>query len=67
MAYFGKFIKSNKFTRKFSIEIFREMRQTDNLLPYLSLKSIVSNELHKLRRTPIRVYAFLSAQICYLK
>ncbi len=22
MAYFGKFIKSNKFTREFSIEIF---------------------------------------------
>ena len=63
MAYFGKFIKSNKFIYKFSIEFFREIRQTDNLLPYLSLESIVSNELHKLRRTPIRGYAFLNAYI----
>lgn len=63
MTYFGKFIKSNKFIRKFSIEFFREIRQTDNLLPYLSLESIISNEIHKLRRKPIRVYAFLNAQI----
>lgn len=29
MADFGKFIKSNKYIRKFSIEFFRETRQFD--------------------------------------
>lgn len=51
MTYFGKFIKSNKFIRKFSIEFFREIRQTDNLLPYLFLESIIRARIRKLKRT----------------
>ena len=51
MANFGKYIKSNKSNLQISSRIFGDVWQTDDLLLYLSLESIIRARIRKLKRT----------------
>lgn len=51
MANFGKHIKSNKSNLQISCRIFRDAWQTDDLLPYSFLESIIRARIRKLKCT----------------
>ena len=51
MANFGKYIKSNKSNLQISSRIFGDVWQTDDLLLYLSLESIIRARIRKQKRT----------------